>query len=67
MGGIFTKRIWESYICQPNRLIRDIKKKTGVNTGGQMKIWGVITHPDPLLESPLHTAEMSKLTIQLGN
>jgi len=67
MGGIFTKRIWESYICQPNQHKRDIKKKTGGPNGGQAKIWGGKTHPGPLLESPLYTAEMSKLTIQRGN
>ena len=36
MAGIFTKRIWQPCICQPNELKREIKKKTG----GQAKIWG---------------------------
>ena len=29
MTGIFTKRIWQTCICQPNELKREIKKKTG--------------------------------------
>jgi len=49
MAGIFTKRIWQPYICQPNELKREIKKKTG----GQAKIWGGHGPPRPPLESPL--------------
>jgi len=29
MANIFTKRIWQPYICQPNELKWEIKKKTG--------------------------------------
>jgi len=29
MAGIFTKRIEQTYICQPNKFKREIKKKTG--------------------------------------
>ena len=29
MAGIFTKRIWQLYMCQPNELKREIKKNTG--------------------------------------
>jgi len=28
MAGIFTERIWQPCICQPNELKREIKKKT---------------------------------------
>jgi len=48
MTGIFTKRIWQPCMCQPNDL--KIKKKTG---GGQAKIWGGMAHPGTPLESPL--------------
>jgi len=52
MVDIFTKRIWQPYICQPNELQREIKKKLGGPNGGQAKIWGAWpTHPP--LESPL--------------
>jgi len=36
MASIFTKRIWQPCICQPNELKREIKKKTG----GPSKILG---------------------------
>jgi len=29
MADIFAKRIWQPYICQPNELKREIRKKTG--------------------------------------
>ena len=29
MAGIFTKRIWQPCICQPNEFKREIKKKLG--------------------------------------
>ena len=29
MAGIFTQRIWQPYMCQPNELKREIKKKNG--------------------------------------
>ena len=44
MAGIFTKRIRQPCICQPNELQREIKKKTG----GASKIWGAMAHPGPL-------------------
>jgi len=46
MAGILTKRICQTYICQPNELKREIKKKTGGGkTGRQAKIWGSMAHP----------------------
>jgi len=50
MAGMFTQCIWQPYICQPNELIREIKKKTG---GAKQKSGGGMTHPGPSLESPL--------------
>ena len=50
MADIFTKLIWQPYICQPNELKREIKKKNG----GQAKIWGVWPTQAPPLESPLN-------------
>jgi len=46
MAGIFTKRIWQPCVRQPNELKREIKKKTG---GGQAKIWGGHGPPRPPL------------------
>jgi len=40
MVGIFTKRIWQPYICQPNEL--NIKKKLGE---AKEKSGGAIAHP----------------------
>ena len=54
MAGIFTKRIWQPCICQPNDL--KIKKKLG----GQSKILMGMVHPGPPLESPLETAKQKK-------
>jgi len=34
MTGIFTKRIWQPCICQPNELKREINKKTGGDKRG---------------------------------
>jgi len=36
-SGIFTKRIWQSCICQPNKLEREIKKKLAGRKGGASK------------------------------
>jgi len=47
MAGIFTERIWQPCICQPNELKREIKKKTAEPNGSQEKNWGAMTHPDP--------------------
>jgi len=44
MAGIFTKRIWQPCLCQPNDL--KVKKKLGGQTGGQAKIWEAMAHPD---------------------
>jgi len=67
MGGIFIKRVWQSYICQPNQLKRDMKKLVGGGIRGPSENLGGKTHPGPLLELPWYTAEMGKLTIQRGN
>ena len=40
-------------ICQPNELERDIKKKTGGNTGGKQKSGGPWPTQAPPLEFPL--------------
>jgi len=45
MAGIFTKRIWQRCICQPNELKQEIKKKTG---GAKQKSGGPwLTQPPP--------------------
>ena len=50
MAGMFTKRIWQPYICQPNELKQEIRKKTGGGqTGSQAKIWGSHGPPRPSL------------------
>jgi len=50
MAGIFTKRIWQPYICQPNELKREINKKTGKATrGAKQKSGGAMAHPGPPL------------------
>jgi len=48
MVDIFTKRIWQPYICQPNELQRKIKKKLEGANGDQAKIWGGMAHPPTL-------------------
>jgi len=53
MAGIFTKRIWQPYICQPNELNGKLRKKMGGQTEGQAKICGGHGPPKPPLESPL--------------
>jgi len=54
MVGVFTQRIWQPYICQPNELKREIKKKTGGGKrGSKQKSGGGMAHPGPPLESPL--------------
>jgi len=41
MAGIFTERIWQPCICQPNELKREIKKKNeGPNGGPSKKLGG---------------------------
>jgi len=37
MAGIFTKRIWQPCVSQPNKLKREIKKKTEGPNGGPSK------------------------------
>ena len=55
MAGVFTKRIWQPCICQPNELNREIKKKTGeCKRGAKQKSGGSMAHPKPPLESSLH-------------
>jgi len=49
MAGIVTKRIWQPYICQPNELKREIKKKTGRPSKNLGRPWPT----QVLLESPL--------------
>jgi len=63
MAGIFTKRIWQPCICQPNDL--KIKKKTGGQRGRQAKIWGAVAHSGPPLESPLSPLPRTSLLMQL--
>ena len=46
MAGIFTERIWQPCICQPNELKREIKKKTG---GPSKKLGGGHGPPRPPL------------------
>ena len=55
MAGIFTKRIWQLCICQPNELKREIKKKTGE----------AMAHPGPPLEPPLEAGCESREWIVL--
>jgi len=48
MAGIFTKRIWQLCICQPNELKREIKKKTGgAKQGAKQKSVGAMAHLGP--------------------
>ena len=55
MAGIFTKRIWQPCICQPNELKREIRKKLGGPNGGPCKNLGrAMAHPASPLESPLY-------------
>jgi len=37
MADMFTKRIWQTYICQSNELKREIKQKNGEANGGPSK------------------------------
>jgi len=54
MAGIFTKRIWQPCIWQPNELKREIKKKTGgAKRGTKQKSGWAMAHLGPPLESPL--------------
>jgi len=53
MAGIFTKRIWQPCICQPNELKREIKKKQEGPNGGPRKNLGGNDPPTHPLESPL--------------
>jgi len=52
MAGIFTKRIWQPCVCQPN-LNGKLGKKLGRPNEDQAKIWGGHGPPRPPLESPL--------------
>ena len=47
MAAIFTQRIWQPCICQPNELKREIKKKNGGGKrGAKQKSGGPWpTHP----------------------
>jgi len=47
MAGIFTERIWQPCVCQPNELKREIKKKLGGPNGGPSKKLGGMAQPDP--------------------
>jgi len=48
IANIFTKRIWQPCIYQPNELKRGIKKKIwGVERGAKQKSGGAMAHPDP--------------------
>jgi len=48
MAGIFTKRIYQPCICQPNELKREIEKKTeGDKRGAKQKSGGGMVHPGP--------------------
>ena len=52
MAGIFTKRIWQPYICQPNEHGK-LGKKTGGPNGGSSKNLGGPWPTQAPLESPL--------------
>ena len=59
MAGIFTKRIWQPFVCQPNDL--KVKKKTGGGgKRGDKQKSGGMPQPAPPLESPLLTAPPQK-------
>jgi len=59
LAGIFTKRIWQPYMCQPNELKREIKKKTGgAKRGAKQKSWEPWPTQAPL-ESPLTTLPLA--------
>jgi len=49
MAGIFTKRIWQPCICQPNELKREIKKNQEELNGGPRKNLGGMAHQGPPL------------------
>jgi len=53
MAGIFTKRIWQPYTCQPKELKREIKKNTGGPNGVPSKNLEGHGQPRPSSESPL--------------
>jgi len=53
MAGIFTKRLWQPYMCQPNELKREIKKKNWGANGKSNKNLGRHGPPRSPLESPL--------------
>ena len=54
MADIFTKRIWQHCICQPNEHKRQIKKKNWRAKREAKQISGeAMAHPGPPLESPL--------------
>jgi len=48
MAGIFTKRIWQPCIFQPNELEREINKMPwGAKRGAKQKSGGAMAHPGP--------------------
>jgi len=50
MAGIFTKRIWQPFVCQPDKLKREIKKKTGgAKRGAKQKSGVAMAHQAPPL------------------
>jgi len=53
MAGIFTERIWQPCVCQPNELKREIKKKTGGAKRRAKQKTGGHGPTRPPLESPL--------------
>ena len=57
---MFTKRIWQPCVCQPNKLKREIKKKT---VGAKQKSGGAMAHPGPPLESQLAITDVQKKTV----
>jgi len=66
MAGIFTKRIWQPCICQPNDL--KIKKKTeGAKGVAKQNSWGAMALPDPPLESPLHMWPATAFSVARGS
>ena len=58
MADIFTKRIWQPCICQPNELKQEIKKKTG---GAKQTSGEAMAHPAPHSESPLYGNPMGNV------
>ena len=54
MTGIFTKRIWQPGICQPNEFKQRATQKTReAKRGAKQKSGRAMAHPALPLESPL--------------